>query len=122
MERAHLAAASWARECAKWIPDLKTVTITGTSAARAITERYELFPLGGNDMAAHVVVATYNAAEKATSLLNRVPRWEAIIVDEGQRLKSGDKGGLFRSLTSLKSAHRILMSGTPLNNNLRERA
>lgn len=101
---------------------LKTITITGTAAAREITERYELFPHKANELGAHVVVATYQAAEKASTILGRVHRWEAIIVDEGQRLKSGDKGQLFRVLTSLGAGHRVLMSGTPLNNNLRESA
>lgn len=103
------------------MPDLKTVALTGTAAAREITERYELFPNRNNELAAHVIVATYQAAEKASAMLNRIGRWEAIIVDEGQRLKSGDKGQLFRVLTSLRAGNRVLMSGTPLNNNLRER-
>lgn len=48
-----------------------------------------------------------------------VPRWESVIVDEGQRAKS-DASLIFARLKQLRSVFRVLLTGTPLNNNLRE--
>lgn len=114
---------NWVRECAKWLPDLKCVPLPGTADSCEIVEEWELFktlPRSKPQLAAHVVLATYQAAEKNAAVLAKVQRWEAVIVDEGQRLKAGPKGGLFKALHSMRAGHRILMSGTPLNNNLRE--
>ncbi|KAH9813267.1 hypothetical protein DFH28DRAFT_365337 [Melampsora americana] len=114
---------NWVRECAKWLPDLKCVPLPGAADSCEIVEEWELFktlPRSKPQLAAHVVLATYQAAEKNAAVLSKVQRWEAVIVDEGQRLKAGPKGGLFKALHSMRAGHRILMSGTPLNNNLRE--
>lgn len=113
---------NWTRECAKWIPGLKCVTLPGDSESCEVVEEWELFRAcrkSKRQLAANVVLATFQSAEKQASLLRQVQRWEVVIVDEGQRLKSG-KGGLFRALNSLTVGHRIIMTGTPLNNNLRE--
>ncbi|KAI9630755.1 hypothetical protein KEM48_013654 [Puccinia striiformis f. sp. tritici PST-130] len=114
---------NWSRECAKWIPDVKCVPLPGDFDSCEVVQNWELFKTLGKakrQLAAPVVLATYQSAEKHANLLREVQRWEVVIVDEGQRLKSGPKGGLFRALNSLQVGHRILMSGTPLNNNLRE--
>lgn len=114
---------NWLRECAKWIPDVKCVPLPGDMDSCEVVQEWELFKSVGKSkrqLAASVVLATYQSAEKHANLLREVQRWEVVIVDEGQRLKAGPKGGLFRALDSLKVGHRILMSGTPLNNNLRE--
>ncbi|EFP79575.2 uncharacterized protein PGTG_05896 [Puccinia graminis f. sp. tritici CRL 75-36-700-3] len=114
---------NWSRECAKWIPDVKCVPLPGDSDSCEVVQNWELFKTSGKSkrqLAASVVLATYQSAEKHANLLREVQRWEVVIVDEGQRLKSGAKGGLFRALSSLRVGHRILMSGTPLNNNLGE--
>nr|KIR49743.1 hypothetical protein I312_00833 [Cryptococcus bacillisporus CA1280] len=52
-------------------------------------------------------------------VFSAIPRWEVLCVDEGQRLKS-DNSKIFNNLKTLNSVHRILLTGTPLNNNIRE--
>ncbi|MBW0486506.1 hypothetical protein O181_026221 [Austropuccinia psidii MF-1] len=114
---------NWARECEKWIPNLKCVPLPGDTDSVEVILQWALFKNGGkrkSQLAAHVVLASYQSAEKNIHILRRVQRWEVVIVDEGQRLKGGPKGGLFRALSSLRVGHKILMTGTPLNNNLRE--
>lgn len=46
-------------------------------------------------------------------------RWKYLVVDEGQRLKNKDCR-LLRELKSLDTGNRLLLSGTPLQNNLTE--
>ncbi|KAH6106186.1 hypothetical protein HBI81_252840 [Parastagonospora nodorum] len=45
--------------------------------------------------------------------------WGGLIVDEGQRLKN-DKSQLYTALSAVKAPFRLLMTGTPLQNNARE--
>lgn len=67
-----------------------------------------------------VVLATYEALEKNIHVFQNVQRWDCLVVDEGQRLKAGDGNALHDALKTLTINHRILLSGTPLNNNIVE--
>ena len=79
--------------------------------------RYELFPESNKDLRCHIVVTSYDAAQddNCRKFFRSVP-WQVIIVDEGQRLKN-DKNLLYAALTALKCPFRILLTGTPLQNN-----
>eukprot|EP00897_Mesotaenium_endlicherianum_P006357 jgi/Mesen1/574/ME000107S10816 len=50
--------------------------------------------------------------------LRAVP-WECLVVDEGHRLKN-QESRLFQLLNTLSFAHRVLLTGTPLQNNVGE--
>jgi hypothetical protein len=47
-------------------------------------------------------------------------RVQVVVVDEGHRLKSGATGKLYRSLNEFEVNHRVLLTGTPLQNSLEE--
>lgn len=112
--------ANWRREIKHWAPGLTVVAWFGSQAARDMAQRYELYPKGAKEIRAHIVVTSYDAAQDDSNkrFFRSVP-WQALIVDEGQRLKS-DKTLLYNSLLSLKVPFRILLTGTPLQNNARE--
>ncbi|KDQ19888.1 hypothetical protein BOTBODRAFT_27309 [Botryobasidium botryosum FD-172 SS1] len=112
---------NWIRELEKWAPGVRAVQYNGVAKSRDIIRQYELQHPGGAPKY-HVLVTTYDTIinqKDFTQVFKSVSRWEALIVDEGQRLKS-DSSILFRRLNDLHSMHRILMTGTPLNNNIRE--
>ena len=114
-------ASNWEREFAKWAPQLYTVTLTGNMTSREIIKKYELFP--GNrksqlGIQAHVIITSYEMLMMEKSALTQFT-WEAIVVDEGQRLKNQDSK-LFRELNDFKSIFRVLLTGTPLQNSLKE--
>lgn len=54
------------------------------------------------------------------SLTHSHYRWDTLIVDEGQRLKGGTRGLLYKALQSLRIGSRVLLTGTPLNNSTGE--
>lgn len=135
---------NWMREFARWAPSMRIVPYNVRSAlsssllpllvfvltplvsqgdadSRKIIEKYELFDASGS-LKTHVVLVTYEALQGNTAVLRKVDRWDTLVVDEGQRLKSGKDSQLFSAIASLNIGHRILLSGTPLNNNLREGA
>ena len=111
---------NWRREIKNWAPSLRVVTYFGTAAARDLAYRHELFPEGSKELRCHVVVTSYDAAadDSCARFFRRVP-WQGLVVDEGQRIKN-DKSILYSALTALKVPFRILVTGTPLQNNARE--
>jgi len=123
---------NWRREIKKWIPSIRAVCYYGSSASRKLMHDYELFPKDpdeepdkkkrpeAKDIKAHIVIASYESIiEKHTALsLQRVP-WQGLIVDEGQRLKN-DKNLVYEGLAKYRFPFKVLMTGTPLQNNARE--
>ncbi|KAI1363789.1 PHD/FYVE-zinc-finger like domain-containing protein [Xylaria arbuscula] len=110
---------NWRRELKQWAPDLRIVTYHGGKAAQDLAYRHELYPDGSKGgMKAHVVIMSYEAAANVSSVFNGV-RWVGLIVDEGQRLKN-EETMLYKSLQGMKIPCRILLTGTPLQNNKRE--
>ncbi|WPH01485.1 SNF2 family DNA-dependent chromodomain-containing ATPase [Acrodontium crateriforme] len=111
---------NWRREIKNWAPSLRVVAYYGSKESRDLAFKHELFPGGSKDLRCHVVVTSYDAAadENCRKFLRSVP-WQGLIVDEGQRLKN-DKNQLYAALGALKVPFKILLTGTPLQNNQRE--
>ncbi|KAF4623265.1 hypothetical protein D9613_002145 [Agrocybe pediades] len=117
---------NWVREFERWAPALRVVPFYGEKTARDVIKQFELFHRnsspGNTNAKFHVLVTTYEAlttGKEFTPVFRNQPRWEVLVVDEGQRLKN-DESLLFKKLNELNSIHRIIMTGTPLNNNIRE--
>lgn len=65
-----------------------------------------------------VCVTTYNMILNEFAFFRKY-NWQYIVVDEGHRMKN--EFNMFSTkLRQLKSAHRLLITGTPLQNNLHE--
>ncbi|KAK7558089.1 PHD/FYVE-zinc-finger like domain-containing protein [Phyllosticta citricarpa] len=112
--------ANWRREIKQWAPSLRVVTYFGSSLARNMAYQYEMFPEGSKDLRCHVVVTSYEAAaDDSCKKFFKSVSWAGLVVDEGQRLKS-DKSILYNALNGLKIPFRVLLTGTPLQNNARE--
>lgn len=112
--------ANWRREIKQWAPSIRVVTYFGSAVSRRMAYQYELFPDNAKELRCHVVVTSYEAAadESCRKFFQKV-NWQGLIVDEGQRLKS-DKTILYDALKALKIPFRLLLTGTPLQNNARE--
>ncbi|PVI04094.1 hypothetical protein DM02DRAFT_519327 [Periconia macrospinosa] len=112
--------ANWRREIKQWVPSLRVVTFFGSSTARDMASKYEMFPDNSKELRAHIVVTSYEAAtDDSCRRIFRGISWAGLIVDEGQRLKN-DKSQLYAALTAVKAPYRLLLTGTPLQNNARE--
>jgi chromodomain-helicase-DNA-binding protein 4 len=126
---------NWRREIKKWAPSLRAVAFYGSARARKLTQDYELFPKDGDeeanaqprkkdrevkDIKAHIVIASYESIseEKTRKSLMKVP-WQGLVVDEGQRLKS-DQTKIYDVLSKFRFPFKVLLTGTPLQNNARE--
>ena len=116
---------NWLAEFSLWAPNLNVVEYHGCAKARAIIRQYEWHASDPSELnkktAAYkfnVLLTTYEMILADSSHLRGVP-WEVLVVDEGHRLKnSGSK--LFSLLNSFSFRHRVLLTGTPLQNNIGE--
>ncbi|KAF8499266.1 hypothetical protein F5888DRAFT_160250 [Russula emetica] len=121
----HSTITNWSREFSSWAPGIRVVPFYGEAKSREVIKRYELrHPTkiqGTTGSKFHVLITTYDTitSKDFNTVIKSIPRWEVLIVDEGQRLKN-DQGLLFKKLNELNVSHRIIMTGTPLNNNIRE--
>ncbi|KAJ5892435.1 hypothetical protein N7504_009126 [Penicillium tannophilum] len=111
---------NWRREIKSWAPDIQVVTYFGSAYARQMAREHEMFPEGGKHLCCHVVIASYESMidDEAKKVLSKV-HWAGLVVDEGQRLKN-DKSQLYERLARMKFDFKVLLTGTPLQNNIRE--
>ncbi|KAJ6014535.1 hypothetical protein N7540_009126 [Penicillium herquei] len=111
---------NWRREIKSWAPEIQVVTYFGSAFARQTAKDQEMFPNNSRDLRCHVVIASYESMidEEARRVLARI-HWAALVVDEGHRLKN-DKSQLYERLSRMKFDFKVLLTGTPLQNNIRE--
>ncbi|XP_058203375.1 CHD3-type chromatin-remodeling factor PICKLE-like isoform X3 [Rhododendron vialii] len=124
---------NWEREFALWAPQMNVVMYVGSAQARAVIREHEFyFPKrkmkkkNGQSVGESkqdrikfdVLLTSYEVVNLDTTALKPI-QWECMIVDEGHRLKNKDSK-LFSSLKQYSSKHRVLLTGTPLQNNLDE--
>ncbi|KAI1820815.1 SNF2 family N-terminal domain-containing protein [Xylaria intraflava] len=113
--------SNWQDEFQKWTPSIPFVLYHGT-----IEERREMFrdriinhyEKGKPTVKFPVVCTSYEMVLNDHVALSKID-WAFIVVDEGHRMKNAD-AKLFRELRRFKSATRLLITGTPLQNNLKE--
>ncbi|EFH45565.1 hypothetical protein ARALYDRAFT_328538 [Arabidopsis lyrata subsp. lyrata] len=109
---------NWEREFATWAPHMNVVMYTGTSEARDVIWEHEFYFPKGRKIKFDVLLTSYEMINQDTSVLKPI-KWTCMIVDEGHRLKNKDSK-LYSSLNQFTSKHRVLLTGTPLQNNLDE--
>jgi SNF2 family DNA or RNA helicase len=105
--------SNWDSEFAVWSPKLRKMIYKGSPHQRnalAIKLRTEKF---------NVVITTYDFIMRDKSSLNKL-NWQYIIVDEGHRMKNSKSKFAQVLGSSYDSVHRLLLTGTPLQNDLGE--
>jgi SWI/SNF-related matrix-associated actin-dependent regulator of chromatin subfamily A member 5 len=104
---------NWQREFSKWLPDLKVLYFYGDKDERkAIVEQ----KLPKRDF--EVILTTFECAMKEKNAMSKF-NFEYLIIDEAHRIKN-EKGKFAIVVRQFKSGHRLLLTGTPLQNNLHE--
>ena len=107
--------SNWVIEFQRWAPDIKIVVYKGAPAER----RQMAFQIKQDRHKYNAVLTTYEYIMKDKYALNKVT-WQYIIVDEGHRMKNY-KSKFTQTLgTQFNSVYRLLLTGTPLQNNLSE--
>jgi ATP-dependent DNA helicase len=110
---------NWTREFEKWLPSLPVVRYHGNAQDRASMLANQLNPKNKRLPDYPAIVTSYEVAIKDEKKLNKIGEYTYLVVDEGQRLKN-HRCTLIQSLKRIRAANRLLLSGTPIQNNLDE--
>jgi ATP-dependent DNA helicase len=101
----------------RFTPDIPCLLYHGDKFTReSIREKY--FSKNQHDATFPIVVTSYEIIMHDRQYLSRI-QWKFIIIDEGHRIKNLNCK-LVQELKSYDSANRLLLTGTPLQNNLKE--
>jgi SWI/SNF-related matrix-associated actin-dependent regulator of chromatin subfamily A member 5 len=104
---------NWIKEFRTWLPETKVVNLIARKEARDDILKNELVADKFD-----VCVTTYEGARICTANLKKF-KWWYLIVDEAHKLKN-ESSVLSKQLRSIDSKYRLLLTGTPLQNNLQE--
>jgi SWI/SNF-related matrix-associated actin-dependent regulator of chromatin subfamily A member 5 len=136
---------SWVTEAQKWVPELKVLRIHGTKNER---DRLKRVATGMEDMQGHeteflkgrkasrkagmkrsayedsdssykIIVTTYDTFQADASWFKHSFLWRYVVLDEGHKIKSNTTN-ISTSLRNISSEYRMILTGTPLQNNLVE--
>uniref|UniRef100_A0A670J2L5 Chromodomain helicase DNA binding protein 5 n=1 Tax=Podarcis muralis TaxID=64176 RepID=A0A670J2L5_PODMU len=123
---------NWEREFEMWAPEFYVVTYTGDKESRSVIRENE-FSFEDNAIRSgkkvfrmkkeaqikfHVLLTSYELITIDQAILGSI-EWACLVVDEAHRLKN-NQSKFFRVLNSYKIDYKLLLTGTPLQNNLEE--
>ena len=104
---------NWHREFKRWIPEVDVLILQG-----AKEDRHQLINERVVDEKFDVLITSYEMVLREKSVLRKFA-WEYIIVDEAHRIKN-EESSLAQIIRGFSSRNRLLITGTPLQNNLHE--
>ena len=106
--------SNWVNEFAKWSPSANVVTYKGNPQQRKDIYRDQV--ASGNF---NVLLTTYEYIIRDKGALRKI-MWQYCIVDEGHRMKNAQSKFAVTLGTQYTTRYRVLLTGTPLQNNLPE--
>ena len=112
---------AWCDTFNLWSPDLNYVVYLGNAEARSTIREHELM-FNGNPKKPkfNVLVTSYEYILTDADFLRSI-KWQALAVDEAHRLKNKESR-LYAELMSFGAPAKVLITGTPIQNNLSELA
>ena len=104
---------NWNREFTMWTPEVNVLILQG-----AKDERHQLINDRLIDEKFDVCITSYEMILREKAHLKKFA-WEYIIIDEAHRIKN-EESSLAQIIRLFNSRNRLLITGTPLQNNLHE--
>lgn len=104
---------NWLREFQKWTPDVNVVVLQGDKETRGEVIKNRILTADFD-----VLITSFEMVIREKAQLKKF-RWQYIIVDEAHRIKNEDSS-LSQIIRLFYSKNRLLITGTPLQNNLHE--
>merc|ERR1719420_1627405 len=105
--------SNWMLEFSRWAPSLTTLSYKGSPNQRRAVQgqiRSGRF---------NVLVTTYEYVIREKAILSKL-RWKYMIIDEGHRMKNHNNKLTVTINQFYHTSHRLLLTGTPLQNKLPE--
>ncbi|XP_078494335.1 SWI/SNF protein [Ciona intestinalis] len=105
--------SNWVNEFERWCPSIRTVCLIGSKDQRATIIRDVMMP-GEWD----VCITSYEVIIIEKACFKKF-NWRYVVIDEAHRIKN-EKSKLSTIVRQFRSTNRLLLTGTPLQNNLHE--
>ncbi len=97
---------NWFRECQRFAPELKVLNHVGPQRNRELTS-FSYYDL---------VLSTYHTVRQDSMKLSTF-HFHYIVLDESQMIKNASSK-LYNAIVSLQSDHKVVLTGTPIENSL----
>ncbi|KDQ15288.1 hypothetical protein BOTBODRAFT_187400 [Botryobasidium botryosum FD-172 SS1] len=115
---------SWQNEAARFTPSLQTIRFHGPAPERARLKALPALrdlhgPTKATDTQALDVVITTYESYVAENMWFKTRRWNYVVLDEGHKIKNHESA-IAASLIGIGSNYRLVLTGTPVQNNLIE--
>uniref|UniRef100_G1KEW0 Chromodomain helicase DNA binding protein 7 n=1 Tax=Anolis carolinensis TaxID=28377 RepID=G1KEW0_ANOCA len=114
---------NWEREFRTWT-ELNVVVYHGSQASRRMIQSYEMYFKDAQGRAIkgsykfHAIITTFEMILTDCPELRNIP-WRCVVIDEAHRLKNRNCK-LLEGLKMMDLEHKVLLTGTPLQNTVEE--
>jgi DNA helicase INO80 len=111
---------NWQQEITRFVPDLKVLPYWGNAKDRKILRKFwdRKHVTYNKESPFHVLVTSYQLVVQDAQYFQKI-RWQYMILDEAQAIKSS-QSSRWKSLLGFHSRNRLLLTGTPIQNNMQE--
>lgn len=111
---------NWQQEISKFVPSLKVLPYWGTAKDRKVLRKFwdRKHITYTKDSDFHVMVTSYQLVVLDAQYFQKV-KWQYMILDEAQAIKSSSSSR-WKNLLGLHCRNRLLLTGTPIQNNMQE--
>ena len=113
--------SNWAKEFDKWLGKAsqpKRVVVRNGAETEGLRNLKSFVPLKPNQ--SEVLILSYELFRKHVKVIKDAKKLGLLVVDEGHRLKNTNGSQVLTALNSINVEARILITGTPIQNNLSE--
>ncbi|CAE7475525.1 SNF2 [Symbiodinium natans] len=107
---------NWVDEIMQWVPSFRYLVYRGSEKSLSAVEKAVISP--DRHHAINLVITTYETVANRFAFLGHHP-WHCVVVDEGHRIKNFHARSS-QAVRRLPCQHRLLLTGTPIQNSLRE--
>ena len=111
--------SNWMNEFKRFCPSIRVIKFHGNGAERAEIAAEHLQAARSQESRKwDVCITTYEVVNLEKNVLIKLP-WRYLIIDEAHRLKN-EASQFSQTVRMLQTQYRLLLTGTPLQNNLHE--
>lgn len=111
---------NWQQEIARFVPEFKILPYWGTAGDRKVLRKFwdRKHHTYKKDAPFHVLVTSYQLVVSDVAYFQKM-KWQYMILDEAQAIKSSNSSR-WKCLLSFHCRNRLLLTGTPIQNNMQE--
>ena len=111
---------NWQQEITRFVPGIKTLPYWGNAKDRKVLRKFwdRKHITYNKDSPFHVLVTSYQLVVADTQYFQKI-RWQYMVLDEAQAIKSS-QSSRWKSLLGFHCRNRLLLTGTPIQNNMQE--